>query len=169
MKSAAPPQCRPPILVIGVGNAHRGDDAVGLVIARCLREATRDAVIIHEITDDGLTLIDLWKNALGVIVVDAMQAGAAPGTIYRIDASTQPIPATYHCSSTHAFGVAATIELGRALQQLPAQVIVYGVEGKDFTPGAALSPEVEHVVNKVVEQLWEEVDRWRETKEFQRA
>lgn len=147
------------MLVIGVGNAHRGDDAVGLIIARRLREIIGDEALVHELTGDGSALLDLWTGAAAVIIADAMQSGAAPGTIHRIDASTQPIPATHRCPSTHAFSIVEAIELGRTLQQLPPQVIIYGIEGKDFTPGAELSLAVEHVVHEVVEQVWSEVRR----------
>ena len=159
MTGAAPPQNRSLIVIIGVGNAHRGDDAVGLIIARHLREIIGNEALVHELTGDGSTLLDLWIGAAAVILVDAMRSGAAPGTVHRIDASTNPIPTTHCYSSTHVFSTTDAIELGRTLQQLPPQVIIYGVEGKDFAPGAELSPEVRKVISEVTEQVWGEVKR----------
>ncbi len=59
-------------------------------------------------------------------------------------------------SSTHAFGVGDAVELARALGRLPARVVVYGVEGADFTAGAPLSAAVESAVEHVVDELEEE-------------
>ena len=164
MKVSVPPQNQVPMMVIGVGNEQRGDDAVGLIIARHLRAVIGDAVSVHELTGDGSALLDLWTGATTVIIIDAVQSGAPSGTMHRIDASTQSIPATYRCFSTHAFNVAEAIELGRALRQLPPHVIVYGIEGKVFTLGAKLSPEIEQEVDGVVARVGEDVRQWRDTK-----
>jgi hydrogenase maturation protease len=78
-------------------------------------------------------------------------------TIYRFDALRQQLPASYSFSSTHAFGVAEAIQLARALDQLPASLIVYGIEGKKFVAGTELSPEVERAVQEVVELVEREM------------
>src|SRR5574341_1004248 len=120
------------ILVIGVGNAYRGDDAVGLVVAQRLKEQAIDHVSVLEEGGDGVTLMESWENADTVILVDAGYSAAKPGTLYRFDAHTQPIPAKYFHYSTHAFGVAEAIELSRTLNQLPSRFIVYCIEVKCF-------------------------------------
>ena len=92
-----------------------------------------------------------------VILIDAVSSGAPPGTLYRFDALTQPMPGRYSFHSTHAFGVAEAIELARALHVLPPNLIVYAIEGKNFATGVGLSPEVEQAVQRVVEQVTREV------------
>jgi hydrogenase maturation protease len=83
-------------------------------------------------------------------VIDAVSSGAEPGTVHRFDASRTPLPASLRrASSTHALGLAEAIELGRALDRLPARVIVYGIEGERFEAGAALTPAVAAAVEAV--------------------
>jgi hydrogenase maturation protease len=132
------------VVVIGVGNRLRGDDAAGLEVARRVREGSvPDGVVVRELEGEGVGLLDLWSGADAVVLVDTIRSGARAGAIRRLDASTEPLPATLRgSSSTHAVGVAEAIELARALGRLPARVVVYGIEGRRFDAGAPVSPDV---------------------------
>jgi hydrogenase maturation protease len=59
--------------------------------------------------------------------------------------------------STHAFSVAEAVELARSLDQLPAHLVVYGIEGANFAAGVELSPAVEQAVEAAVERLAQEI------------
>ncbi len=142
------------VLVIGVGNIFRGDDGVGPMVAARLQEMALAGVTIREQSGEGTSLIAAWENAAYVIVVDAVQSGAEPGTIYRLDVTEKPIPAEYggHFSG-HAFGVAGAVEMARLLGKLPRRLIVYGIEGLAFAAGQGLSAEVEGVLETAVQQI----------------
>ena len=142
-------------VVIGVGNAFRGDDAVGLEVAERLRgRAGLDVVVCEQ---EPIQLLDAWAEADLALLVDAVSSGAAPGTIHRLDATAQPVPATVFRGSTHAFGVAEVVELGRALGRLPGRLLVFGVEGAEFRAGDELTPAVAAAVEPLVDELLEEV------------
>ncbi|MGQ9571722.1 MAG: hydrogenase maturation protease [Dehalococcoidia bacterium] len=141
------------MLVIGLGNQYRRDDAVGLIVARRLKEAAPEHVRVLEESGEGAALIESWKGADAVILIDALHSGAKPGTVHRLNAHTQPIPTKFSHCSTHAFSIAEAIELARALGQLPPRLIVYGVEGKSFAAGEGLSPEVEKAAQEVAESV----------------
>ena len=140
-------------LIIGLGNQYRRDDAVGLVVARYLKEQAPKDVRVLEASSEGASLMESWKDADAVILIDAVHSGAEPGTLHRLDAHTQPMPSEFSHCSTHAFSAAEAIELARALGQLPPRLVVYGVEGKTFESGLGLSLEVEKAVQKVVERV----------------
>jgi hydrogenase maturation protease len=125
------------MLVIGAGNELRRDDAAGLEVAR--RLAVVPGVEVREARGDMTSLADLWDAANRVVVVDAARSGAPPGSVHRFDATSDPLPAAFGRGSTHALGVADAVELARALGRLPATLIVYGIEGEDFSAGAGLS------------------------------
>jgi hydrogenase maturation protease len=144
-------------MVIGIGNEYRGDDGVGLRVLRALKEKALAGTVLIECTNEGIDLPETWKAAQTVVLVDAVSSGARPGTIYRLDALTQAIPIDLSFQSTHSFGIAEMIELARILGQLPDRLIVYAIEGKDFSMGTALSPEVESVVQQVVAQVTREI------------
>ena len=104
-------------------------------------------------------LIEEWTGADGVIVVDAVSSGAPAGTIHRLDPLSAPIPAALSQGSTHAFGLAETIELARALDRLPDRLLVYGIEGERFEAGDELSPPVSAAVDAVREELRERLGK----------
>ena len=142
-------------VVIGVGNALRGDDAAGLRVARLL--AGRGIERVHESSGETFALMELWNGADAVLLADAMRSGAEPGVVSRFDVSDEPLPAAFRNCSTHAFGVAEAVELARSLGNLPPRAIVFGVEGVSFEHGAPLSPEAaagaENAADRILEEL----------------
>ena len=141
--------------MLGVGNAYRGDDAVGLAVAGRVRERAPELeVVVCE--QEPIQLLDAWTGADLALLVDAVSSGAPPGTVHRLDATAEPVPATVFRGSTHAFGVAEVVELGRALGRLPGRLLVFGVEGAAFSAGDELTPAVAAAVEPLVEELLEE-------------
>ena len=100
--------------MIGVGNAYRGDDGLGLAVTDDLRGRIPATVELVECEQEPSRLLDAWAGADAAIVVDAVEPGGSPGHVHRFDATTGPIPARAFRSSTHAFGVGEAIELARA-------------------------------------------------------
>jgi hydrogenase maturation protease len=141
------------LIVIGVGNAWRGDDAAGLAVARRLRERGPQGIEVRELEGDASTLVDAWAGAPHVVVVDAAASGAPPGTVRRFDAVSAPLPVHSVRSSTHAFGVPDAVELSRALGRLPGRLDVYAIEGETFLAGARLSPAVDRAVDELVAEI----------------
>jgi hydrogenase maturation protease len=143
------PAQKPTTLVIGVGNPHRGDDAIGPLVASRLKRRADSRFRVIEQAGEGLALMEAWEGADTVIILDAAFSGKRAGTIHRIDASVESMPKDFLRCSTHALGVAEAIELARALDQLPRRVIVYGIEGVSFEQGAGLSEAVEAASGKL--------------------
>lgn len=146
------------VVVIGVGNPYRGDDAAGLAAAERLQSRVPEHVSVLPCEQEPSRIVDAWQGARAAVVVDAVQSGSEPGTLHRVDATTEPVPAHVFRSSTHAFGVGETIEVARALGRLPARIVVYGVEGASFAAGIGLTPRVETAVDEVVAAVLGEIE-----------
>jgi len=142
-----------PLVVIGVGNLYRRDDAVGLLIARRVREGVPAQIAVLEESGEGAALLEAWRGAETVILCDAVRSGAEPGTIHRLEADRQPIPSGFFRYSTHAFSVAEAVEMARALGQLPPHLMIFGIEGADFAAGTELSPTVEAAAHTVIREV----------------
>jgi hydrogenase maturation protease len=138
------------MIIIGLGNEFRHDDAIGLIAARRLRER---GVPAEEHEGDLATLMDRWKRADGLILIDAVTSGGVPGTLHRLDVSTSPLNREVFKNSTHALGLADAVELSRTLGTLPARVYVFGVEVKDVSAGVGVSPEVERALPVLLEEV----------------
>ena len=87
--------------------------------------------------------MDCWDESDCVIVIDAARTGSNPGKIHELDAAREKIASDFFHYSSHAFGLAEAIEMSRALNQLPESIVVYGLEGADFSEGMELSLAVE--------------------------
>jgi hydrogenase maturation protease len=144
-------------VVIGVGNAYRGDDGVGLAVAEQVRGTAADDVVVLECEQEPTRLVDAWQGADVAVVVDACAGAAAPGTVHRFDVDEGPLPARVFRSSTHSFGVGDAVELARALGRLPGRLVVYGVEGTEFGAGASLSAPVAAAVDGVAAAIVDEL------------
>ena len=144
-------------IFIGVGNPFRSDDGAGRLVVQCLRTEISRRVKVLEETGDGAELLEAWKEADCVFLVDAVQSGAPPGTIHRLDARVEKLPTWFSRSSTHSFGVAEAIELARTMGELPDQVIVYGIEGLDFSVGTELSPDVAKALPAAANLILQEI------------
>src|SRR3972149_5844328 len=91
---------RPRVLVIGVGNPYRRDDAAGRETVRRLRDRAPHVIATLEHDGEGTSLMEAWQGADLVIVVDAVSSGAAPGTGRRFDVHSEPPPAAPPRDST---------------------------------------------------------------------
>ena len=84
--------------MIGVGNAGRGDDAAGLLVARRLGGI--------ELEGDPSALLDLFDGVDEAVVIDGVRSGAEPGTVHRFDVGAGPVAAVPRGASTHLLGLA---------------------------------------------------------------
>src|SRR3972149_2683023 len=107
------------VLVIGVGNPYRRDDAAGREAVRRLRDRAPHVIATLEHDGEGTSLMEAWQGADLVIVVDAVSSGAAPGTLQRFDVRSEPLPAAILRDSTPAVGVPAAGAPARARGRPP--------------------------------------------------
>lgn len=130
-------------LIIGIGNPHRGDDAIGCILARKLMQQgsfTEDRIIMHD--GEPASLMAQWASHDKVILLDAVRSGQPPGTLIKLDLVNERLPQTFFHCSTHAFGIAEAVELARAMGALPEKLLLYGIEAQHFDAGAPLSDAV---------------------------
>jgi hydrogenase maturation protease len=137
------------VLVVGIGNVYRGDDAAGLMVASLVRSARQPGVTVLDLEGEPVSLLDLWAGTDAVYLADAVRSGGQPGTVYRFDAALGLPPAPLRHRGTHAFSLGDAIEMARAVGGLPGRLVVYGIEGAAFQAGVPLSAPVRSAVTEV--------------------
>jgi len=147
------------ILVLGIGNADRGDDGIGPLVIEALAGRLPQEVELQVRSGDLLALIDDWAGFERVIIIDAAQCLDAPGRVHRVDALHEPLPLPASPASSHAFGLPEALALAQTLGGAPAGVTAYAVEGEDFAAGAAVTPKVRAAVPVVTDRVVREVHR----------
>jgi len=142
-------------IVIGVGSSILTDDAVGLVLARKLRDmlAGRDDVVFAENEEGGFTLLE---EALGydrLVVIDAARFGGEIGSLRRLELAD--LGPAIHAGFPHRMDLATVMEFGRkAHLAVPSEVTVYAVQiGDAASFGESLTPELEERVEALAAEI----------------
>ena len=145
-------------LIIGIGNEFRRDDGVGILIARKLKILVSHSIDVIDSSGDGGKLLQLWEDYKFVIVIDAVHSGSEAGKIYRFNILEEVLPAQFFKFSSHTFSLAESIELARKLKQLPPHLILFGIEGNDFSQGLGLTAKVETSSKELIRLIMNELE-----------
>lgn len=132
-----------PRLVIGLGNRHGGDDALGPLVVDDLhaRHPQVEAVECAEPT----RLLDHVAGAEAVVLVDAASSVEAVGHIRVLGMSQLP-EISGSSESSHGLSVRDVLALAEATGALPRRVSVIAVTGSSFGVGEPLSAAVRDAV-----------------------
>lgn len=138
------------VTVIGIGNTLMGDDGVGVVVAEAL--ASRDHGADVNVTigyTAGMALMPAVQDAEHVIIIDAMDAGEAPGSVFRFDAEAVGLP-QLRSTTSHGVGVPQLVAAARLLGNC-APFTVFAVQVGDIMCGPdTLSPQVREALPDIV-------------------
>jgi hydrogenase maturation protease len=147
------------LVVIGIGQSLRGDDAAGLKAVKQWQEAHPDTASQPKLRVElaelpGVGLLSLMEGAQAAILVDAVHSSAPPGTIHLLsEADLEGFGAG--SGSAHGWGVTETLALGRLLnpEHVPARIQLVGIEASELGLGQTLSPPVAAALSRAVEQI----------------
>ena len=147
---------RRPILILGIGNILLRDEGVGVrVIETLQQQKTPDTIDLVDGGTSGADLIDVLADRRKVIIVDAVDAGKAPGTVIRFEEDDlENIPNS--ALSLHELGIAETLKMTSKLNCKPKEVVFFGIQPKDISPGLELSDEMGEIVPIVAEKALKE-------------
>ncbi len=150
------------ILLLAVGNRLRGDDALGPRVLALLEGQLPAGVRVVEHSGEPSGLIELLASSSSCLLVDALAAGAAPGSLRRWDARGGSLQGVELRRSSHSLGVHEAIELARALGRLPSRLVVLGLEGQQYELGRSLSEPVEKALPQLAAAICAELRGWVE-------
>lgn len=146
-----------PTLVLGVGNILLGDEGAGVRVIEEIRKHELPEDV--EVVDGGtlqLVLIDIIRGRKKVIVVDAVNGGEPPGSIYRFEAGDLQ-EASQQIGTVHDLGVVEAVFFLDLMQELPADFVFYGVEPQSFEPSLELTPDVAAALPRLTELVLQEI------------
>jgi hydrogenase maturation protease len=146
------------VLIAGIGNIFFGDDAFGCEVAR--RLAARALPPGVRAVDFGIRGMDLAFALMdepdATVLVDAVQRGAAPGTLYLIEPELAP-SAPPHRPDGHGLDPAAVLRMVRGLGGRTGRVLLVGCEpvsvDEDPDGRIGLSPPVEMAVEPAIRMI----------------
>ena len=130
----------PKILIAGVGNELRQDDAFGVLLAQQLQQEANfpSSVTVMEIGSAGIHLVQqLFDNYDVLVLLDIVKWGGAAGTIHFKevevkDISTMPADEKNEfLADMHYINPLKALMMAKALHVLPKQVIFLGCESEE--------------------------------------
>jgi len=147
-------------LILGVGNPLRGDDALGVLVVQQLQTKTDlpPHVTVIDGGTEGIGLIPVMETYRRVIVVDAVMMVDQPaGSIRRFTWDEIQLGSVGQPLSLHQSDLTATLLLADALDSLPPELVIYGVQPHNTEWDHPLSQAVARTLPILVEALIHEV------------
>lgn len=129
--------------VIGLGSPLMGDDGVGIVaLERLHADFVADPTLAWvDGGTSGLALLPALESARRVLLLDAIDAGAAPGTVVELAGDELPCRLAAKLSP-HQIDVGELLALAALRGALPEQLVALGVQPERVELGVGLSPAV---------------------------
>ncbi len=143
-------------LILGMGNLLLCDEGVGVHVARAL--AQRDLPPDVAVVEAGTAFLDVLpdiEKADRILLIDAMEGGGAPGSVYRV-----PFDQCLHpemLASLHGFDLSRVLFM--AGSDRAPEVTVFGVEPARIEWGTELSPVIQQVLPAVEKAILNELSR----------
>jgi len=148
-------------LILGLGNILLGDEGVGVRVAERLLEFYQFPEGTRAL-DGGTLALDLLpyvEDADRMVVIDAVDMDADPGTVVRI--TDDEIPAFLSVKvSPHQMGLADILSAARLRGLSPGELVLWGVQPGVIDTTLELSPPVAHQVDVLVEGVLADLSRW---------
>ena len=162
MSAAVPPLGSPVrakrILVAGVGNLLRGDDGFGPAVTELLGHLPAGAEVV-ETGIGGIALLqELMIGCDGLVLIDAVDRGAAPGTVFVLEPD---VGEGVHEPDVHLANPDRVLSMAKTMGYLPDRVRIIGcqpLEMDELCQG--LSPVVARALPLAVQRVEETVNAW---------
>ena len=138
--------------IIGIGNEFRSDDAVGILIARKLKEFYPDYDII-ESDGNGIDLLSIFQEYDKVILIDAAVAekNEDVGQVREIKVAQETNFSDIKIFSSHSFSLLEAIKMGKQLSILPKELFLYLILSQNFSFGQEISEKVKKALEKILD------------------
>ncbi len=146
------------ILVAGVGNVLRGDDGFGPAVTELLGGLPDGAEVIETGTGGIALLQELMVGCSGLILIDAVDRGATPGTVFYIEPEVEM---SGHVPDVHLANPARVLSMAKTMGVLPDRVVIIGCQPEDTEELCqGLSPCVQDALAIAVRKIEETVHAW---------
>jgi hydrogenase maturation protease len=146
------------IVVLGVGNTIHSDDGFGVHAMRKLEVDPRipGGIEVIDGGTQGLELLAFLHDCSHLLLLDAVDVGAEPGTVVRL--ADEELSELATGKSVHQLGVADLLKTLPLVSDIERKIVVLGVQpastdwGIELSPavGAALGPVVDMAVNELI-------------------
>ncbi len=148
------------IVAVGIGNIVHSDDGAGVHALQMLRDSARvpAGVSLIEGGTLGLELVSYLQNAKRILLLDAVDANAEPGSLLRL--TREDLLSIKGGWSVHQLGVADLLAALALVSPGRQDVLLLGVQPQSTEWGTDLTPKVKRSLPVLVEAALEHLHAW---------
>lgn len=143
-------------LIIGIGNTIMGDDGVGPAVVSLLEKIPGLRAELLVLDTPGFALLTYIQSRDKVIIVDAADFDAVPGTVVRIT-SGEVLRKDVPSISLHDADPFAVVDYAAQMGLAPKELIVYAVRFGSIEPRLTLSPVVSDAARRTADLISREL------------
>ncbi|MFK9093348.1 HyaD/HybD family hydrogenase maturation endopeptidase [Bacillus salipaludis] len=149
------------IIILGIGNTLFSDEGVGIHLLPLLEETLKDYenIEIVEGLTDGMKLLGPVEDAENLIIIDAINAGKAGGTIITLKGDE--IPAYFGIKmSIHQLGFQEVLLAAKMRERYPKQIVMFGMQPTSLQLGIGLTETNQSKLKELANVVVEQVNQW---------
>ena len=149
--------------VLGLGNLVHTDDGVGVHAIQLLERDSRvpPGTVLIDGGTHGLGLLPHVSGFSRLLVIDAVDAGEAPGTVVRFEGGAlHGLPGK---SSVHQLGFADMMVALKLLGEAPPEMVVFGVQPLSTEWASELTGPVRDALPALLDAVVRQLEVWDKT------
>lgn len=149
------------ILILGIGNILMSDDGIGVRAVELLSERYRfpESVAVIDGGTLGLSLLPHVQDAQRLLILDAVDTGAPPGTLVKLTGAEIPM-ALENKLSPHQLGLKELLTLAPLVGSSPEEVVLIGVQPQSLQMSLDLTLVVQEQLQPLVEHVLQQLATW---------
>ena len=148
--------------IVGIGNNLLTDDGAGIhALERVALDNADDDLACIDGGTVGLALLDRLADLDGLIALDAMILGKAPGTVTVLQGEAMDAHLRNQRGSVHEVGLSDLMDALRLRGELPARRALIGIEPADMNWGTEPTAPVAEAVPQAAAIARQLVSEWR--------
>ncbi len=157
-----PPQIN--TLILGVGNILLSDEGVGVRVVERLNAEYQLPPGVQTLDGGtlGMDLLYYLEGVQNLLIVDAVETGAEPGTLLRLEGEEVPSFLSIKMSP-HQIGVSDMLFAAKLKGIDPPHIVLWGVQPASLEIGLKLSLAVSAQMDTLLQNVVQELIRWGKT------
>lgn len=151
-------------VVLGAGSPLMGDDGLGVEIVDTLSRRWSDTPDLQFLDGGiwGMRVLPHVEGAKRLLIVDAIRAGRAPGTLVRLERGE--IPRHFRQKlSPHQIDLSEVLALAELRGTFPSEAVALGIEPERVEPYAEISPPVRARIPELLDAIERQLAEWGHT------
>ena len=149
------------ILVLGLGNVLMNDDAIGVLAVERLQQEYQfpEGVKVVDGGTLGLDLLPFIEDADQLLIIDALEMKADPGSVFRLEGDEVP-RAFASKLSVHQMGLQDLLAVADLQGYAPRELVFWGVQPGSIEMNMELSPPVAAAMDELIQSVVSELGNW---------